>query len=188
MAENKVVFGLSNVYVGTYTVNTSGTASLGTPMHIPGAVNLSIEADTEETVFWADNVKYYVTNADNGFTGTLEMAYIPDAFKTSYMNYVAQTDGGIAQVKGRDNKTIYFMFESSGDAENRRAIFYNVNIGPISREYSTTTETKDPVTASLPITVVGDNKTGVTRVVYPPTATTAYNAMFTTPPTPQTPS
>ena len=186
MAENKVVFGLSNVYVGTYSVNTYGTASLGTPMHVPGAVNLSIEADTEETVFWADNVKYYVTNADNGFTGTLEMAYIPDTFKINYMNYKQLSDGGIAQIKGQDNKTIYFMFESSGDAENRRAIFYNVNIGPISREYSTTEATKDPKTASLPITIVGDNQTGVTRAVYSPTASTAYNAMFTSPPSPST--
>lgn len=186
MAENKVVFGLSNVHVGTYSVNTYGTATLGTPMHVPGAVNLSIEADTQETVFWADNVKYYVTNADNGFTGTLEMAYIPDAFKTQYMNYALQSDGGMAQIKGQDNKNIYLAFESSGDAENRRAIFYNVAIGPISREYSTTEETKDPKTASLPITIVGDNQTGVTRKVYPPTATTAYNSMWTSPPAPST--
>lgn len=185
MAENKVVFGLSKVYFGTYTVNTSGTASLGTPMHVPGAVNLSLEADTEETVFWADNVKYYVTNADNGFTGDLEMAYFPDAFKTAFMNYKTLADGGLAQVKGEDNKPVYMMFEASGDADNRRAILYNVTLGPISREYATTEGTKEPVTATMPITVVGDNQTGLTRVVYGSSAS-GYSTLFTNPPAPST--
>lgn len=185
MAENKVVFGLENVYVGTYSVNTYGTASLGTPMHLPGAVNLSLEADTEENVFWADNVKYYVTNADNGFTGDLEMAYFPDSFKTAYMNYKQLSDGGFAQIKGEQNKQIYLIFESKGDAEHRRTIMYNISIGPISREYSTTTETQEPVTATMPISVVGDNQTGVTRVTYGEAAT-GYSTIFTSPPTPST--
>lgn len=185
MAENKVVFGLSQVHVGTYTVNTTGTATLGTPMHIPGAVNLTLDPDTEETVFWADNVKYYVSNADNGFTGTLEMAYIPDNFKTQFMNYVSQADGGLAQVKGQDNVPIYLMFEASGDAEHRRTIMYNVTLGAITREYSTTEGTNEPKTASLPITVVGDNKTGKTRVVYGESAS-GYSSLFTSPPAPST--
>lgn len=185
MAENKVVFGLSKVYVGTYSVNTYGTATLGTPMHVPGAVNLSLEADTEETVFWADNIKYYTTNADNGFTGELEMAYIPDAFKTQFMNYKTLADGGIAQFKNLSNKDVYMMFEASGDAENRRAIMYNISLGPITREYSTTEGTKEPKTATLPITVVGDNQTGLTRAVYGESAS-GYANLFTSPPAPST--
>lgn len=185
MAENKVVFGLSDVYFGTYSVSTTGTVTLGTPYHVPGAVNLSLEADTEETVFWADNVKYYVTNADNGFTGELEAAYFDDTFKTTFMNYKTLSDGGIAQIKGEDNETCYMMFQSSGDAENRRAIMYNVTLGPISREHSTIEGTKEPATATLPITVVGDNGTGVTRVVYGQSAG-GYSTLFTSPPVPTT--
>lgn len=185
MAENKVVFGLSNVYFGTYSVTTTGSVTLGTPMHVPGAVNLSLEADTEETVFWADNVKYYVSNADNGFTGEVELAYVPNDFKTQFMNYKTLSDGGLAQIKGVDNKTVYMMFEGSGDAEKRRAILYNISLGPITREYSTTEGSNEPKTATLPITVTGDNATGVTRVVYSPN-NTPYTTMFTSPPTPST--
>ena len=185
MAENKVVFGLSKVYFGTYSVTTTGSVTLGTPMHVPGAVNLSLEADTEETVFWADNVKYYVTNADNGFTGDLEMAYFPDNFKTSFMNYRTQSDGGLAQVKGMKNKDVYMMFEADGDSEQRRAILYNIALGPISREYSTEEGNQEPKTATMPITVTGDNTTGVTRVVYGSTAS-GYSTLFTNPPVPST--
>lgn len=185
MAENKVVFGLSDVYFGTYSVSTTGTVTLGTPYHVPGAVNLSLEADTEETVFWADNVKYYVVNADNGFTGDLEMAYFPDAFKTQFMNYRTQSDGGLAQVKGMKNKDVYMMFQADGDKEHRRAIMYNIALGPISREYSTSEGNIEPKTATMPITVTGDNDTGVTRVVYGEDAT-GYATLFTTPPVPST--
>ncbi len=185
MAENKVVFGLSKVYAGTFSVNTYGTATLGTPMHIPGAVGLTLDPDTEETVFWADNVKYYVSNADNGFSGQLEMAYIPDAFKTQFMNYKALSDGAVAQFKNLSNKDIYLMFEASGDKENRRAILYNITLGPITREYSTTEGTNEPQTETIPITVVGDNQTGLTRAIYGSSAS-GYSTLFSNPPAPST--
>lgn len=185
MAENKVVFGLSQVHIGTYSVNSVGTVSLGTPYAVPGAVNLSLEPDTEETVFWADNVKYYVSNADNGFTGTLEMARFDDDFKTGFLNYVSLSDGGIAQVKGRGNETVYLAFQAEGDAESRRCILYNVTLGQITREFATIEGAQEPKTAQLPITVVGDNETGVTRAIYGQAAT-GYSTIFTNPPKPKT--
>ena len=181
---NKVVFGLENVHVGTYTVDPSTSeVTLGTPYHVPGAVNMSLEADSEENTFWADNVKYHVNYSDNGLTGELEMAMFPDEFKTRFMNYVALTGGGIAQVKGIQNKDVYIAFEASGDAEHRRCILYNVALGAITREYATTTESKEPQTATLPFTVSGDNGTGIVKAEYPPTAS-AYNTLFTAPPVP----
>lgn len=184
---NKVIFGLENVHVGTYTVDPSTQAvTLGTPLHIAGAVNMSLESDSEETVFWADNVKYYTTYADNGLTGELEMAMFPDIFKTQFMNYVELTGGGLAQVKGQQNKDVYIAFEASGDAEKRRCILYNVALGQITREYATTTESKEPQTATLPFTVSGDNATGIVKAEYPPTAT-AYETLFSAPPVPALP-
>ena len=184
---NKVRFGLSNLYFGTYTVGTTGTVTLGAPFAVPGAVSLNLEPDSEESVFWADNVKYYVTNADNGFTGEVEVAAFTDSFKTTFMNYVTLADGGIAQIKGMDNKTCYMMFQSEGDAQKRRGILYNVTLGQIAREYSTTEGTKEPQTATLSITVTGDNKTGITRTSYTEDAS-GYASMFTTPPVPALPT
>ena len=183
---NKVRFGLSNLYFGTYTVAANGTVTLGSPVKVPGAVSLNLDPETEETVFWADNVKYYVTNADNGFTGEVEVAAFNDDFKTTFMNYVALTDGGIAQIKGMDNQTCYMMFQSEGDAQSRRGILYNVTLGQISRSYQTTEGTKEPQTATLSITVVGDNETGITRASYTEDAT-GYSTLFSAPPVPNLP-
>lgn len=183
---NKVVFGLENVHVCTYTVS-SGTVTLGTPMHVPGAVNMSLEPDSEENSFYADNVKYYTSYSDNGFTGELEMAMFSDTFKTTFLNYTALTGGGLAQVKGVQNKDVCIIFEAKGDAEKRRCILYNVALGNINREFSTTTESTEPQTATLSFTVNGDNGTGIVKAEYPETAS-AYDTIFTTPPVPALPS
>lgn len=184
---NKVRFGLENVHVCTYTVGSTGTVTLGTPVHVPGAVSMSLDPENEESAFYADNVKYWTGYSDNGFTGTLEMAEFPDSFKTAFMNYVALTGGGVAQVKGMACKDVCIIFESKGDAEHRRGILYNVALGAITREYSTTTETTEPVTASLAFTVNGDNGTGIVKAEYGEEAT-AYSTIFTTPPVPALPS
>lgn len=187
MARNKVMFGVSNLYFGLYTVDAGGTVTLGTPMHVPGTVNISLEADSEENKFYADNVVYWSGYSDNGLSGEIENALFDETFKTTFMNYIALDDGGIAQIKGMQNKDVYMMFQAEGDQEARRMIMYNVALGQITREYATTEDSIEPQTATLPFTVNGDNGTGITRVGYDPASAT-YATMFTTPPVPVLPT
>ena len=187
MAEkNKVMFGVSNLHFGLYEVDDDGVVTLGTPYHVPGTVNISLDAESEENVFWADNVKYWTGYSDNGYTGEIENALFDDTFKTTFMNYIQLDDGGIAQIKGKQNKIVYMMFQAEGDKEARRAIFYNVTLGQISREYATTEDSIEPQTATLPFTVSGDNGTGITRTAYPEDSE-AYETLFTDPPVPALP-
>ena len=82
---NKVEFGLKNVHVGTYTVNeTTGVVTMGTPYKLPGAVNLSLDPETEEVKSYADDVIYYADYSDNGFSGSLEMMRFPDEYKLNF--------------------------------------------------------------------------------------------------------
>ena len=186
MATNKVMFGVSNLYFGLYEVDDNGDVTLGSPVHVPGTVNITMEAESEENSFFADNVKYWTGYSDNGYTGEIENALFDDTFKTTFMNYVQLDDGGIAQIKGMKNKNVYFMFQGDGDKENRRMIVYNVALGQINREYATTEDSIEPQTATLPFTVNGDNGTGITKVSYAPDNAT-YDTMFTTPPVPALP-
>ena len=108
---DKVRFGISNVHVGLYTVSDQGVVTMGTPVHIPGAVSLSMDPESEQNVFYADNVAYYTGYSDNGYTGELVMALFPDTFLTTFMNYVELADGGIAEVKGRTKPAVYIAFQ-----------------------------------------------------------------------------
>lgn len=184
---NKVLFGVSNLHFGTYEVDANGDVTLGTPFHLPGTVNISLESESEEQKFYADNITYWSGYSDNGYTGEIENALFTDEFKIAFMNYIRLDDGGVAQIKGMQNKKVYMMFQGDGDAENRRMIVYNVSLGQITREFATVEESIEPQTATLPFTVSGDNKTGITRVSYAP-ADAVYNTMFTTPPVPTLPS
>lgn len=182
---NKVLFGVSNLHIGEYNVSTGGSVTLGTPYALPGTVNISMEPQSEENKFYADNVVYWSGYSDNGYEGEIENAFFPDDFKTRFMNYKTLANGGVAQIKGAQNKKVYLAFQVEGDDKARRGIFYNVTIGQITREYSTTEDSTEPATATLPFTVNGDNATGVVRAAFTDGAS-AYTTLFTTPPVPST--
>lgn len=182
---NKVEFGISNLYVGTYTVGTTGSVTMGTPFHQAGAVSFSPEEQSENNNFYADNVIYWSSYTGGTFEGDLEVAKFDDTFKTQYLGYISKSDGGIAAVKNATKPSVYIAFQVEGDSESRRVIMYNCSLGGITREYSTITDTKEPVTETIAVTVAGDNATGISMVSYDKTST-GYSTLFTSPPAPTT--
>lgn len=184
--KNKVEFGISNLYVGTYTV-TDGKVTLGTPYKQTGAVNLSLEPEGDSNDFYADNTKYWSQYSDNGFSGSIEVAKFDTEFKTQFLGYKTLADGGIAKIKGATKPSTYIIFEADGDAEKRRAICYNVSLSDITREYATTEDGIDPATETIDITVTGDNDTGITLVSYGE-SDAGYSTLFTAPPVPKLPT
>lgn len=188
MDKNKVEFGLKNVHVGTYTEDpATGAITLGTPFKLPGAVTLSLDAETEEVKSYADDVIYYSDYSDNGFSGSLEMMRFPDEYKLKFCGFIELDDGGIAQSKYATRPKLYIAFEGDGDAEKRRGILYNIAASVPSREHKTREGSKEPVTESCDLTVMGDNNTGLTRVYYPQSAA-GYDTLFTNPPVPALPT
>ena len=74
---DKVKYGIKNVH---YALLTNDTPTYETPVPIPGAVSFSLEASGDTTPYYADDMQYFVTVANNGYTGDLEMALFPDKF------------------------------------------------------------------------------------------------------------
>ena len=179
---NKVEFGISQLHVGTYTVS-DGTVTLGTPYHQEGAVSFSPEVQSEQNVFYADNVAYWSGYSGGTLEGDLEVAMFDDAFKTQFLGYRTLTNGGLASVKNATKPNVYIAFQVEGDAESRRVILYNCSLGSIAREYSTSEESKEPATETLGVTCTGDNATGVTMAVLKP-GDTGYDTLFTAPTAP----
>ena len=184
---NKVLFGFSDLYVGTYTVAADGTVTMGSPYHQAGAVGFSPEANDDTNIFYADNVAYYTTMGNGSFEGDLTVAMFDDQFKKNFLGYVELDDGGLAQVKNPVKPQVYIAFEIQGDEAARRVILYNGKLGSISREYSTIEETAEPVTESVSTTFTGDNATGITMVTYEQ-GDTGYATLFSNPPAPALPA
>lgn len=180
---NKVEFGISNLYVGTYTVDEEGTATLGTPYHQKGAISFSPEENSEQNSFYADNIVYWSGYSGGSIEGDLEVAMFDDEFKTQFLGYRTLTTGGLANVKNATKPNVYVAFQVEGDAESRRVILYNCALGAITREYATIEDTKEPATETLAVTCTGDNKTGVTMAVFKP-ADQGYATLFTSPTAP----
>ena len=182
---NKVEFGISNLYVGTYSVDTTGSVTMGTPYHQAGAVSFSPEEQSEANNFYADNVIYWSGYTGGTFEGDLEVAKFDDTFKTQFLGYISKGDGGLAVVKNAVKPKVYIAFQVEGDAESRRIIMYNCSLGGITREYATEEESIEPATETIAVTVAGDNKSGVSMVAYGQTAS-GYSTLFTNPPAPTT--
>ena len=183
---NKVEFGISNLYVGTYSVvATTGAVTMGTPYHQAGAVSFSPEEQSDSNKFYADNVVYWSGYTGGTFEGDLEVAKFDDTFKTQFLGYISKGDGGLGLVKNATKPNVYIAFQVEGDAESRRIIMYNCSLGGITREYSTEEESIEPATETIAVTVAGDNKTGISMVSYNQGAT-GYSTLFTNPPAPTT--
>lgn len=198
----KVKFGLSNVHFFVLT-ESDNSMSYGDPINCPGAVNLSLDvADSESEPFYADDSVYYLpAPKSSGYTGTLEVAVIPDAIKLALMNY--KTDEDDVMVEVAEGKTIYagMTFEIDTDDKARRLVYYKVQLGTPSLAAATTESSKTPATDTLPITVLPTNKefkfgTGVDQVsmtvisgyTTADTDSTAYNGWHSAPHLPAEPS
>ena len=63
---NKIKYGLSNVHYAKATIAADNSATFGTPKPIKGAVSLSLSPEGDTNTFYADNIAYYVSAANNG--------------------------------------------------------------------------------------------------------------------------
>lgn len=183
---NKVEFGISELHVGTYTVGEGGVVTLGTPYHQPGAVSFSPEEQSENNIFYADNIAYWSGYSGGTFEGDLEVAKFSDEFKVQFLGYKELDNGGLANVKNVIKPNVYVAFQVEGDAESRRIILYNCSLGVINREYNTIEENKEPITETLGVTCTGDNATGVTMAAFKP-EDAGYATLFTAPTAPAFP-
>lgn len=185
--ENKVLFGFKELYFGTYTENADGSVTMGTPYHQRGAVGFSPEEQGSDYTFHADDGPYFSYYTSGTQQGDLVVARFDKDFRIQFMKEAELADGGIAQIKNAVKPSVYMAFETQGNEGPERVIYYNGAMGGISREYATIEDQVEVQTESLPITFTGDNKTGITKVVYQE-GDAGFATLFTNPPAPNLPS
>ncbi len=174
---NKVKYGLKSVHYSVVT-ETDGVPSYAVPVAIPGAVNITLSPKGEKTEFYADDMPYFVSSANQGYEGTLEVALLPDAFKKDVLGYVADASGALFEDANSIVKDIALLFEFSGDINATRHLLYNVAVERPNMESSTQTATKEVKTETMNITASPAIDTGYVKAKAE-AADTSYDAWFT---------
>ena len=150
---NKVFFGLSNVHYVPITAMTNGVPTYTTPVKFPGAVSWGPEAEGENSTFRADNIDYFVTYGNDGYTGDLEVARVIDAFAKDILGMVEGTNGELIEVVQAEATPFAMIIQVEGDKSGARWVYPYCTSGRPSTENSTTEEgTIEPGTETLPIT------------------------------------
>lgn len=153
--ENKVKYNIKNVHVAkqTETVTEEGTTYTYTdPKNIPGAVSISLDAEGEISTFYADGIAYFVTSANNGYSGDLEMALIPSWFRVEILNETEDTNKVLVENANNSTNPFALLFEFDGDVKAIRRCLYNCTCTRPSIESETKEETVEPGTETLSIT------------------------------------
>lgn len=149
--ENKIKYGLKNVYYAVATIASDNSATYTTPVALPGGVNLSLAPQGDTNKFYADNIAYYVSVANNGYEGDLEVARLSDAFKKDILNY--KLDNKDVLLEDANAVPVHFalLFQFEGDQKATRHIMYNCVATRADSAGSTKSESIEPQTESITI-------------------------------------
>ena len=153
---NKVKYTLKNVHAAKLTTTvTEGVTSYSyaAPRAIPGAVSISLDAEGESSPFYADGIVYFRSYANNGYSGDLEIALIPEWFRTEILKEALDANGVLVE-KADTTESVKFalLFEFDGDERAIRHVLYNCSASRPSIESETKEETIEPGTETLSLT------------------------------------
>lgn len=150
---NKVKYGLKNAHYALLTIAEDGTVTYGKPIPIPGSVSLTMDAQGDTSTFYADNMAYFVTAANDGYSGTFEVALISDQFRQDVL-HETMDEAAQVLVENINNQTSPFalLFEFDGDKKAIRHVLYNCTCTRPSVSGGTTNNTKEPSTETMNLT------------------------------------
>lgn len=153
MAEknNKVKYNLKNTHYALLNIAEDGTVSYGTPTPMPGSVSISLDANGEPENFYADGVAYYVINNNMGYDGDLELAMIPESFRTEALKEQLDDNGVLIENADVELGSFALLFEFDGDKKHIRHVLYNCAASRPGIEGKTNEESREVQTETLAI-------------------------------------
>ena len=149
-----------------------------------------MDAEGDSSPFYADGIVYFRSVSNNGYSGDLEIALIPEWFRTDILREELDKNGVLVENSNiTETEKFALLFEFDGDVKCIRHVLYNCSASRPSIESETKEDTIEPGTETLSLTAdpredglvksrTGDTTTDATysdwyKAVYVPVAKTA---------------
>lgn len=182
--ENKIRYGIKNVHTSKIT-ETSGSFTFGVPEKLLGAKSISLDPQGESTQHYFDDIVYFVATANNGYKIDLELALIPDKFKTDYLGFIKSDDNLLIEDAVPQFKPFSLLFEFDGDIKAVRHIIYNCVASRPKIDGKSKEDKIDPATETIQIVampIAASEKMIVKGSTTETTASAKYDAFFSAAP------
>lgn len=148
---NKVKFNICNCHYALQKVAEDGKLSFETPVATPGAISLALDPNGEPESFYADGIEYYIIANNMGYDGDLELALIPESFRTDVLKEQADTNEVLVENANSETGAFALLFEFDGDVRKIRHVLYNCSASRPKIEGKTNEENREVQTELLTI-------------------------------------
>lgn len=167
----KIIYGLKNLHYALVTVGEDGAVTYAKPIAIPGAREMGLDAQGEDTNVYADDSQYVVISVNTGYEGDLTVLKLPDSFYTDCLGQTLDANGALIESEEDIKKPFALLGEfSTESAEKKRFVLYNCVAGRPTFGSSTKEETVEPTELVVPITAAAAADTGATKATLTNTA------------------
>ena len=151
---DRVKFGIKNVHVFPIESLNNGVPVYGDVIDVPGAVSFSMSAQGDINKFYADNIVYYQSSANNGYEGDMTLALIPEEFYEKIFGQTPDANGVMTENAAVEAKAFAMTFEEDGDQTGTKFVLYNCTATRPTKELQTIEDSKTPVTQTLTVSAV----------------------------------
>lgn len=149
--EKKVQFGVSDV---AYSVYDDSTGKYGAWVPLSGCTQLTLSPEGSTDSTYADNITFYTSVKNSGYTGSVTLLSIPDSLRTDVFGEVNKS-GLLYEITTAIPKTIALRFRVDGNVRNEITILYNVTLARPSGDNSTNEDSLSIKNYSMDITASG---------------------------------
>lgn len=145
---NTYKYGFSHFYVAFQT-----DEGWEKPEHVPGAINFTADPQGEQNIVYWDNGPGMTQTKNNGYSGSLEDALLPDHILARMNGWYIDKNGKLVEDADGIGEKFAVLFQVEGDKQARRVVWYNCQAARPSATAQTTEASITPNTDTLDLTV-----------------------------------